>query len=104
MTAAQLRHRITHARVRTRGKPDAERKAGPAPVVTLAGGGPCFGVPPSAPASREESESQPARLRMPRTVEACHFWPPWAVGTEAAFKDSAIVRSESPRARWRLIW
>jgi hypothetical protein len=31
-------------------------------------------------------------------VEACHFMPPWAVGTRSAVKLAAIVRNESPPA------
>jgi hypothetical protein len=34
-----------------------------------------------------------------RTVAAYHCLPPWAVGTRASFRSSAIFRNESPRAR-----
>ena len=41
------------------------------------------------------------RCRTWRTVAAYHRAPPWAVGTPASFRSSAIFRSESPRARCR---
>src|SRR5262245_9089177 len=91
-------HAVGHSFTATRAP-----KAGPAPVVTLAGEARAWAGDRSAPASPEESESQRARVRMPRTVAAYHSLPPCAVGTRSALSDAAITRSVSPRARWRWI-
>ena len=38
-----------------------------------------------------------------RTVDACHLAPPWPVATPSSFNRFAIVRSDFPALRSRLI-
>src|SRR5262249_20991116 len=57
----------------------------------------CGGV--RLPLSPAAGAGYDVRSRTWRTVAAYHRAPPWAVGTPASFRSSAISRRESPGAR-----